>query len=144
MKRVFVCSPYNGDIEKNTANARDICKLAVERGCAPFAPHLIYPQFLDENDERQRAQAIRLGLRFLECCDEIWVDVSKPTSIGMVEEIRTARRCGIPMIAVRDGVLVESDTNLDLIGANDRFGFLCKTAAMTPDVLERAGREVTE
>ena len=48
MKRIFICSRYAGDVPRNTATAERLCRKAVERGCAPFAPHLLYTRFLDD------------------------------------------------------------------------------------------------
>ena len=48
MKRVFICSRYAGDVPRNTATAERPCREAVARGCAPFAPHLLYTRFPDD------------------------------------------------------------------------------------------------
>lgn len=45
MKRVFICSPFSGNVEKNIEEAQRLCREAAEEGYAPFAPHLLYPQF---------------------------------------------------------------------------------------------------
>lgn len=42
---VYICSPYRGDIETNSQNARAYCSLAASQGCIPFAPHLLFTQF---------------------------------------------------------------------------------------------------
>ena len=42
---VYVCSPYVGDTEKNTANVRRYCRFVVDKGSIPLAPHLFFPQF---------------------------------------------------------------------------------------------------
>ena len=55
---VYICSPYAGDVEKNTFRARAFSRFAVERHCIPIAPHLLCPQYLDEETERW------LGLRW--------------------------------------------------------------------------------
>ena len=47
---VYICSPYAGDIETNTAAARRYCRFAVEAGYIPIAPHLLFPQFLNDAD----------------------------------------------------------------------------------------------
>ena len=43
---VYVCSPYSGDVEKNTARARSFCWCAVVKRAIPVAPHLLFPQFM--------------------------------------------------------------------------------------------------
>ena len=47
---VYVCSPFSGDIAGNIANARKYSRFAVEQGYIPIAPHLLFPQFLNDND----------------------------------------------------------------------------------------------
>jgi hypothetical protein len=88
---VFICSPYAGDIAGNTARARKFCRLAVDRGCIPVAPHLFYPQFLDDNDEGERKLGLFMGLIWLTKCAEIWVFGNR-VSAGMAQEIRKAQK----------------------------------------------------
>ena len=57
---VYICSPYSGDVEKNTEAARRYCRYAADRGFIPLAPHLLFPQFLSEETERELA--IRMDL----------------------------------------------------------------------------------
>lgn len=38
---VYICSPYVGDIEKNTYRARAFSRFAVEKNCIPMAPHAV-------------------------------------------------------------------------------------------------------
>ena len=54
---VYVCSPYAGDVRNNTENARRYCRFAVDAGAIPLAPHLLLPQFLSEETERELATA---------------------------------------------------------------------------------------
>ena len=58
---VFICSPFAGNIERNTRRARDFCRFAVSENCIPIAPHLLFPQFMEESDPQQR----RLGIFFV-------------------------------------------------------------------------------
>lgn len=92
LRRVFICSRYVGDVERNVQIALALCRMAVEAGCAPFAPHLIYTRFLDDCDPAQRELGISLGLRFMEVCDEVWVYVGDGISEGMRQEIAHAKR----------------------------------------------------
>ena len=48
--RVFICSPYAGDVSANCEKARRYLRFAIDRGTIPFAPHLLYPQVLDDSD----------------------------------------------------------------------------------------------
>ncbi len=92
--KVFICSPYRNDIEGNTQKARQYCRYAVKKGYIPFAPHLIFPQFLNEQDSAERELGIEMGLQILLECDEIWVfsDSFNNFSEGMRKEIAFANK----------------------------------------------------
>ena len=96
MKLVYICSPYAGDIEANIRFAKDACRHAAEQGFAPVAVHLLYPQILDDSIPAQREIGIRMGLRVLASCDELWICGSR-ISHGMSCEIAEAERLGIPI-----------------------------------------------
>ena len=56
MQAIYVCSPYRGDIRKNTKYAIECCKRKVmDSGKVPIAPHLFFPHFIDEETERGKA-----------------------------------------------------------------------------------------
>ncbi len=95
MKLIFVCSAFQGK-EKNLEKARAYCKLVMAEGHAPIAPHLLYPQFLDDSDSEQRRTGIKAGLEILKKCDELWY-WGQPTS-GMAMEIASACRLGLKII----------------------------------------------
>ncbi len=105
-KRVFICSRYVGDIEHNVMVALALCRVAVEAGLAPFAPHLLYTQFLDDSDPAQRELGISLGLRFMDSCDLVWVYVGDGISDGMRRELEHARSLGKPVLSVVEGPVV--------------------------------------
>ena len=98
MKRVFICSRYAGDVPRNTATAERLCRKAVERGCAPFAPHLLYTRFLDDEKASEREAGITCGLTFMETCDEVWVFTGDGISDGMRREVDQARRLDKPVV----------------------------------------------
>ena len=46
MQAIYVCSPYRGDIRKNTKYAIECCKRKVmDSGKVPIAPHLFFPLY---------------------------------------------------------------------------------------------------
>jgi len=96
MKLVYICSPYAGDIESNVGFAKAVCHYAMRQGCAPVAVHLLYPQFLDDATPSEREAGIRMGLRVLAACEELWV-CGTHISSGMRQEIAEAKRLGIPI-----------------------------------------------
>lgn len=90
---VFISSPYGNDPEGNTIKARDYCRFAVEKGATPYAPHLLFPQFMDEATGREAA--LKMGLEMLRRCDEVWCFGG--ISPGMREEIAEAKLVHIPV-----------------------------------------------
>ncbi|MEM5767718.1 MAG: DUF4406 domain-containing protein [Bacillota bacterium] len=91
---VYICSPYAGEVEYNINRARGYCRLAVSKGYIPLAPHLHYPQFMDDDDREQRQLGLFFALVLLGKCDEMWVFGSR-ISEGMAREIDAAERRGI-------------------------------------------------
>ena len=51
---VYICSPYAGDVERNVDAARRYSRFAVEAGYIPIAPHLLFPQFLNDRDYKEQ------------------------------------------------------------------------------------------
>jgi hypothetical protein len=98
---VFICSPFAGDIEVNTMRAIRYTRFAVVSGAIPFAPHLLYPQVLDENDLAERELGLFFGLVWLGKCNELWV-FGRYISNGMSREIAKAKKRGIPIRRFND------------------------------------------
>ena len=86
---VYICSPYAGDIETNTAAARRYCRFAVEAGYIPIAPHLLFPQFLNDSDPKERELGLFFGNALLSKCTEMFV-LGNRISEGMEAEIKRA------------------------------------------------------
>lgn len=93
---VYIASPFAGDIENNVEAAKEYCRAAMEEGVTPVAPHLIYPQFLDDSDPAQRSMGLNAGLELLSRCDELWVCGAEISS-GMQREIQFAKALGLPI-----------------------------------------------
>lgn len=72
-KKVFICSPFRGDRQGNAERATGYSRMAYEKGYLPIAPHLLFPQFLDDGKEEERQVGIQMGLDLLSYCDEVWV-----------------------------------------------------------------------
>lgn len=88
---VYVCSPYAGDVERNTVRAQGYCRFVVSEGRIPLAPHLLYPQFMDDSDRESRELGLFFALVLLCKCDEVWV-FGNTISNGMIREIEKAKR----------------------------------------------------
>ena len=85
---VYICSAYSGDVEGNVIKARKYSRYAVDEGVIPIAPHLLLPQFMDEETERDLAMFMDIAI--LSKCRELWV-FGEPTA-GMENEIAYAVR----------------------------------------------------
>lgn len=93
---VYVCSPLSGDIAANQKNARRYCRFAVDSGCIPLAPHLYFPQFMDDGNGAERDLALSMDIVLLSKCSELWV-FGERISQGMSIEIEKAKRKGQPI-----------------------------------------------
>ena len=96
MRRVFICSPYRGDVERNVKAARKHARMAAIIGYCPIAPHLLFPHFLNDRDPEERIMGITLGVEQMKMCDEVWVFGSR-ISNGMGFELEKAKELGIPV-----------------------------------------------
>ena len=93
---VYIASPFAGNTERNTERARGYCRFAVSKGCIPLAPHLLYPQFMDDDDRETRERGIFFALVLLGKCDELWV-FGERISEGMEREIAKAKKRNMPI-----------------------------------------------
>ena len=88
---VYICSPYSGDTEKNTANARRYSRFAVDCHYLPITPHIYFTQFMDDNIPEERDTAIFMNWVLMSKCVELWV-FGEYISPGMKAEIERAKR----------------------------------------------------
>ena len=93
---VYICSPYVGEVSKNVENARRYSRFAVNQGYIPLAPHLLFPQFLNDRIPRERQLGLFFGTALMSKCSEVWVFGSRISS-GMEEEIKRARWKNYPI-----------------------------------------------
>ena len=93
MKLIYICSPFRGDTAANTEAAQRYCRDAYEKNCIPVAPHLYLPQFLNDDEPKERDLALRIGLRLIDYCSEVWVHGDR-ISDGMRGEIDYATTTG--------------------------------------------------
>ena len=88
---VYICSPYAGDVESNVRAAQRYSRFAVDRGYLPIAPHLLFPQFMNDRDVKERQLGMFFGNVLMSKCAEVWVFGSRISS-GMEAEIERAKR----------------------------------------------------
>lgn len=87
---VFICSPYAGEVEENIRAARRYSRFAVDKGYIPIAPHLLFPQFLNDAAPNERQLGLFFGDALMSKCSEVWVFGSR-VSAGMETEIKRAK-----------------------------------------------------
>ena len=68
---VYICSHYAGDVAANTKAARRYSRFAVETGYIPIAPHLLFPQFLNDADPAERELGLFFGNALMSKCSEV-------------------------------------------------------------------------
>ena len=88
---VYICSPFAGDVDNNIEAARRFSRFAVDSGYIPIAPHLLFPQFLNDNIVRERQLGLFFGNVLLTKCAELWVFGDR-ISGGMEDEISRAEQ----------------------------------------------------
>lgn len=105
-KKIFVCSPYRpiaedpecqkSQLEANIYRAKTACRILSTLGFLPLAPHLYFTQFLKDEEKKERETGMKLGLRWLEEADELWV-FGDTVSEGMAAEIQKANELNKPV-----------------------------------------------
>lgn len=91
---IYICSPYRGEVERNKEYARELTRLAVERGFSPVTVHLYMTEALDDNKPDERAKGMEAGQTILDNCKFILVGNRYGISEGMKAEIKAAWKAG--------------------------------------------------
>lgn len=89
--RVYVVSRFAGDVVTNVKQARKFCRFVARQKKIPFASHLLYPQFLNDMNPKERELGLYFGLSMLRCCAEVWC-FGTEHSTGMRQELEEAER----------------------------------------------------
>jgi hypothetical protein len=111
LKKIYVCSRLQGDVDTNIENAKRYCEYVVKCcGAIPIAPHIYFTQFLDDSLDEERAFGTLAGLQLLSECDELWY-FGDSVSKGMVTEIIAAKEQRIPVRYVSDKEINQSMNN---------------------------------
>lgn len=98
---IYICSQFSGDIEGNTVKARKYSRFAVDSGVVPIAPHILLPQFMREDTERELA--LYMDMVFLSKCQEVWV-FGTFISSGMAAEIAKAEQLNMKVRFFTEGL----------------------------------------
>jgi len=83
VKTVIIESPYKGDIHANVAYAYRAALDCLGRNEAPFASHIFYIHFLDDNDPTLRSLGIKAGFAWWKHADLIAFYTDRGWSPGM-------------------------------------------------------------
>lgn len=101
-RKIYICSRYAADteeqVQRNVAIAKDYCRMVADRGDFPIAPHLYFPQFLNDAIREERSAGLRMGMEALRHADHVLAIIENGViSSGMDQEMREAARLGIPV-----------------------------------------------
>lgn len=99
MRRVYLESPYAGNVEFNVKYARDCMRDCLKRGESPFASHLLYTQegILIDGIPKERAHGIEAGLVWGQVAELTVVYEDYGISEGMRGGINRAKAEGRPV-----------------------------------------------
>jgi len=126
MAKVFICSPYRGDVEKNIKLAKLAAGLVIFRGDIPIIPHLYFSQFLKEDNQPERIEGIKMGVELMKDCDELWI-VGTNITAGMEFELKTAKEIKIPVKLYDENVArIDTDTLVLDERLDDRYREIVK------------------
>ena len=88
---VYICSPVSSDVKRNQNKACWYSRFVISKGYIPIAVHLMFSQFMDDNNKNDRGKAINIRLEILSRCDELWC-FGKNISEGMLKELEFAKK----------------------------------------------------
>jgi hypothetical protein len=97
MRRVILESPYAGDVEANVAYGYRCLRDCLDRGEAPIASHLLFPNILDDKVPDERKLGIAAGLAWAPVADAMVIYIDRKISNGMRAAMREAQRIGLPV-----------------------------------------------
>jgi hypothetical protein len=101
MRRVILESPFRAnsynDSKHNVAYARQCLMDSLQRGEAPIASHLLYPQVLDDANLYDRRRGMLAGQAWLTAADAVVVYEDLGISPGMRATIDLATTYEIPI-----------------------------------------------
>ena len=93
MKKVYICAPLGGEVEKNLDRVKQYTRYALMCGTAPVVPHF-YALCLDDNNQTEREIGLAAGLGMLWFCDELWV-FGQDITEGMKQELQFCKHLNI-------------------------------------------------
>lgn len=99
--RVAIISRLSGkdidEVRHNAYVARNLCSSVIAAGGAPFAAHLFYPEFLDDDSPEEREAGMECGDAWTAVADAAVVYVGEGVSSGMKHDVEHLRSRDIPV-----------------------------------------------
>ncbi len=123
---IYVCSPYRGEVKRNKEYARELTRLAIERGFSPVTVHLYMTEALDDSKEEERKAGMEAGKDLLTQCGFILLGERYGISEGMDAELKFASIWGKTILTEKGGKLYymrtddEAKYSNGLIISNDK------------------------
>lgn len=105
MKKVYICAPLAGDVERNLERVKRYTRYALMCGTAPVVPHF-YALCLDDDDQKEREIGLAAGLGMLWFCDELWV-FGQDITEGMKQELQFCKHLNIKTRYVSEKEIVK-------------------------------------
>lgn len=94
----YVASPLRGNIEENMQKAAAYCNFTCKCKFIPYAPHLLFTHFCDDDIPEERDRAIKMAQKMMSRVDELWVFLDDyKMSEGILSEIVTAKKLNLPI-----------------------------------------------
>lgn len=93
MKKVYICAPLGGDVDKNLKKVKEYTRYALMCGAAPIVLHF-YALCLNDRNPKEREIGMAAGIALLWFCDEMWIFGNEETE-GMKSEIQFCRNFNI-------------------------------------------------
>lgn len=100
MRKVYICAPLGGNVDKNLQKVKDYTRYALMCGAAPVVPHF-YALCLNDRNPKEREIGMMAGLSLLWFCDEMWVFGDEITA-GMKGEINFCQNLNIKMRRIKE------------------------------------------
>ncbi len=99
MKRVFLESPYAGDVEQNINYARACVRDSLLRGETPVAPHILFTQdgVLRDSVPNERQFGISAGFFWRDVSDATVIYIDRGLSRGMLEGVHDSISKNVPV-----------------------------------------------
>lgn len=131
--RTIIESPYAGDVNVNLMYLRRCCRHSIDLGEHPFASHLFYTQFLDDDVKEERKAGMEAGFDWMSQAEQVVVYIDLGISNGMKKGIEKAQSVNLP-VSYRS--LVASQEYVDAI--------MSKSETVREEALSIIGKGVKE